>query len=372
MIYLDYAATTPVDEDVLDTYARIQKEFYANTNSLHLLGQRSNYLFEKIKQETAGLLGINGHNLVFTGSASEANNIAILGIARKYPRGKIITTKIEHPSVYAAYRQLEREGLTVKYLDVDSAGVIDTKQLAGYLDSDVVLVSIMWVNNIVGAVQPIKEAAELIKLYPKAKLHVDAAQGLCKIEPEFALGDIDLLTFSSHKIYGPKGVGLLAFKKNIEFEKIMHGSDAQYNVRPGTVDLAGAAAFCKAVKKFYPETSRNYKAVKRLNRRLREKLGGLPGVIINGGSDASPYIFNISIPGRNGETIVHGLEKDAIFVSTGSACSSKLKEPERTILNMTGSKDIALSSVRISLSHRTSDDDLDKLTESLRRVINNV
>ncbi|HHZ17862.1 MAG TPA: cysteine desulfurase [Acholeplasmataceae bacterium] len=372
MLYFDYAATTPIDREVLDTYARVQTEFFANINSLHQLGQSGNYLFEKIKQEIAALLNIDNHYLVFTGSATEANNIAILGVARKHPRGKIITTRIEHPSAYAVCRQLESEGHEVKYLDVDAKGVFDPAQLAAYLDNDTVLVSIMWVNNITGAIQPIREAAELVRAYPKAKLHVDAAQGFCKVAPAFAFGDIDLLTFSAHKIYGPKGIGLLAFRKNIEVQKIMYGSDAQHNVRPGTVDLAAAAAFCKAIKKFYPETGRNHEIVRKLNARLREKLRGLSGLVINSAEEGSPYIINISFPGRNGETVVHMLERDGIFVSTGSACSSKLKEPERTILSMTGSEAIALSSIRISFSHQTGFDDLDKLAEALRRVTENV
>ncbi|MCK9535968.1 MAG: cysteine desulfurase [Bacilli bacterium] len=368
MIYLDYTATTPIDQEVLDTYTRVEKDFFANVSSMHKLGQRSNYLFEKAKSEIKDMLNLKQHYLIFTGSASEANNLAILGIVRKYPQGKIITTKIEHSSVYAVYQQLESEGYTVKYLDVDTKGIINLQQLASYLDNDTVLVSIMWVNNIIGSIQPIDKVIEIIKNYPKVKLHVDGVQGLCKIIPDFNFEKIDLLTFSAHKIYGPKGIGLLAFKENIELKKITYGSTVQYNIRPGTVDLAAVAALCKAIKKYYPQTKKHYLIVKQLNNYLRKKLQRISGIIINSSPDASPYVFNISIPGHNGETIVHFLGNNNIYVSAGSACSSKLKRSDRIVLNVSKSEDFATSSIRISLSHLTTYQEIDKLIEILLQV----
>jgi len=367
MLYLDYTATTPIDEEVLETYIRIQKEFYANINSLHQLGQNSKYLFEKIHQEIKDLLGIN-HNLVFTGSAAEANNYAILGYVRKYPQGNIITTNIEHPSVYDVFLQLKQEGYDVRMLVVNQEGKIDLKQLEAFLDNNTLFLSIMWVNNIIGSIQQINEVLKMIKRYPRIKLHVDGVQGLCKIPNDFAFNDVDILTFSAHKIFGPKGIGLLAIKNNIELKNIMYGSLSQYNIRPGTISLASVAAFYKAIKKGYNLFQEHYNDVKEKKEYLQKRITQIPGIIINSPADASPYIFNISFPGINGETIVNYLSKEGIFVSTGSACSNKLRKPERTVLNITKSKELATSSIRISLSYKTEYDDLEKLIETLNKV----
>lgn len=365
MIYLDYTATTPIDKEVLETYIRVQTDFFANIDSLHKLGQSSNYMLEKAKEEIKEIINIPNHRLVFTGSASEANNLAIQGIVKKYSHGKIITTKIEHSSVFEVYRQLENEGYTVKYLDVDKEGIINIEQLESYLDDKTILISVMWINNVVGSIQPINKILKLVNKYPKTKLHVDGVQGLCKIVPEFGFKNIDLITFSGHKIFGPKGIALLAFKNNIELKKLFHGSTVQYNIRPGTVNHPAAIALCKAIKKYYPDTKKRYLKVKEINKYLRHKIKEIPNAVINSGTEATPYILNVSFLGYNGETIVNQLSNYGIFVSSGSACSSKLKKPDRTVLNITGSKERALSTVRISLSHLTSFQDIDKLTEIL-------
>jgi cysteine desulfurase len=162
------------------------------------------------------VLNLKNHNLIFTSNATEANNLGIYGVVSKYKKGKLITTKIEHASVYEVFKSLENDGFEVVYLDVDEKGVINLKQLEDNIDKETILVSIMWVNNIVGAIQPINKIIEIVKRFPKTKLHIDMVQGLCKITPNFEINDIDLFTFSAHKIFGPKGIGILGCKKNIE------------------------------------------------------------------------------------------------------------------------------------------------------------
>ncbi|NLD25991.1 MAG: cysteine desulfurase [Acholeplasmataceae bacterium] len=370
MVYFDYTATTPIDDEVLDTYIKTEKTFFANTTSLHKLGQSSNYLYNKATEEIKDILKIGNHHIVYTANATEANNLGIYGIVMKHRMGRIITTKIEHPSVYEVFKDLERRGYEVIYLDVDQNGIIDLEQLATSLNKETILVSIMWVNNIVGAIQPIEKVIPLVRAYPKACLHVDCVQGLCKIEPSFAFEQLDLFTLSAHKFYGPKGIGALIYRSNIELEKRLYGSDAQYGVKPGTISVGLIAALCKAIKKFYPETAKHYAYACELNKFLREKLQALGFYALNSGNDASPYIANISAGNINGETMVHLLEQNDIYISTGSACSSKLKKPERTVLCVTNDQQRALSSLRISLSHLTTKAEIEKLIEVLENAQN--
>jgi len=367
MKYFDYTATTPVDEEVLDTYIKTTKNFFANTSSLHKLGQRSNLMYTKAIDQLFEVLNLNEHNVIFTSNATEANNLGILGISNKYVTGKIITTKIEHPSVFETMKALE-EKYEVVYLGINDQGVIDVNQLKNEIDNNTILVSIMWVNNIIGTIQPIKEIIDIVKQYPKTKLHIDMVQGLCKIEPDFNLNDVDMFTFSTHKIYGPKGIGGLFFKKNITLDKRLYGSNMQYGLKPGTLDLSLICATVKAFKKFYPLTAHHHLIVKEKFEYLLKNINNKKLIINTPKENISNYILNISIPSINGETIVHALEQKEIYVSTGSACSSKLKKPEKTIYALTKSEQLATSSIRISLSHLSTYEEIDELINTLNQL----
>lgn len=366
MKYFDYTATTPVDEEVLDTYIKTTKNFFANTSSLHKLGQRSNVMYTKAIEQLQEVLKIN-HNVIFTSNATEANNLAIFGVCEKYESGKIITTKIEHPSVYETIKSLENK-YEVVYLDINNDGIININQLEQEMTNDTILVSIMWVNNIIGSVQPIKEVIEIVKKFSKTKLHVDMVQGFCKIEPNFNLNDIDLMTFSAHKIYGPKGIGGLFIKKNLILNKRLYGSNVQLGIKPGTLDLSLICSAVKAFKKFIPLTLEHYNDVQKKHLYLRNNIKNNNIVINTLENNISYYILNISIPDINGETIVHLLEQKEIYISTGSACSSKLKKPEKTILALTQSEKLATTSIRISLSHLTTYQEIDELLEILNKL----
>ena len=367
MKYFDYTATTPVDEEVLDTYIKTTKNFFANTSSLHKLGQRSNLMYTKAIDQLNEVLDLKNHNVIFTSNATEANNLAIMGICEKFEKGKIITTSIEHPSVYETIKSLENR-YEVIYLDITKNGIIDLEQLEKEINYDTILVSIMWVNNIIGTIQPIKEIIEIVKKYPKAKLHIDMVQGFCKVVPNFDLNDIDLMTFSTHKIYGPKGIGGLFIKNNIMLNKRLYGSNMQLGIKPGTLDLSLICATVKSFKKFYPLTNKHLDDVKQKNLYLRKKINNLNITINTPVDNISYYILNISIPNINGETVVHLLEEKEIYVSTGSACSSKLKKPEKTIFALTKSEKLATTSIRISLSHLTTYTEIDELLEVLNKL----
>ncbi|HQC74615.1 MAG TPA: cysteine desulfurase family protein, partial [Bacilli bacterium] len=365
--------TTPIDDEVLNSYIKTQKQFFANTSSMHKLGQITKQVLEQATKETLDVLGLSNHHLVYTSNATEANNLAIYGIAHRYLlseglKWRLITTKMEHPSVYEVFKALEQEGYDVIYLDVSAEGTIDLEQFRQALNKQTVLVSIMWVNNIVGSIQPIKEVLNLLEQYPKATFHMDAVQGLCKVQADFDFNKVDLFTMSTHKIYGPKGVGFLAYRSPIRLTKRLYGSQAQDGIKPGTLDLALAVATCKALKIYYPKTKEHYQQVQALNNYLRSGLANLPMIHINSPKTAVPYILSIALPSVNAETLLHALEALDIYVSAGSACHSKERKPERTVMAMTNSLELATSTIRISLSHLSTKNEIDQLLLALKDI----
>lgn len=370
MIYLDNGATTKIDEEVLNTYMKVQQNFFANTTSLHKLGLESKYMFDIAKSDLLKVLKLNHHDVIYVSNATEANNLGIYGVVNN-KKGKVITTKIEHPSVYEIFKDLETKGYEVVYLDCDKYGVVDLEQLKKEMTKDTLLVSIMWVNNIIGTIEPIEEVIKIVKEFPKCKLHVDMVQGLCKTVPNFNLEDVDLFTFSTHKIYGPKGIGCLIVNESIELEKTLHGSSSQKGIKPGTLDLALVVATTKAMKKFYPLTQRHLEYVKELNKIVIDGIKNNEQIIINSPYETNsynPYIINISIPKINGETIVHYLEQYEIYVSTGSSCSSKLKKPEKTVYQITKNEKYATTTIRISFSYTNTKEEAHTLVECLNKI----
>ena len=371
MIYLDYAATTPIDEEILANYCNVESKYFANTTSMHMLGQKANYMYEALSIDTAKLLGVPNHEIIYTSGATEANNIGLFGIANKYSSGTIITTKIEHPSISEVMKTLESK-FNVIYLDINSEGIIDISEFEKAISKDTVLVSIMWVNNIIGTIQPLKDVIRIMKSYPKAKLLVDATQGIGKIKPDFNLADVDMFTFSTHKIYGPKGVGCLVKKKGLELAKYIQGSMSQHNLRPGTFDLALVSATNLSVKKSLSNLDKNYNYVKELYMYLYNELSKISEVVINSPIKYSSYhCLSISLFNKGkyvkSETVLHYLEQYEIYVSIGSSCSSKLAKPEKTILALTGDIDRSYGNVRISICHLTTYEEIDKLIEVLKK-----
>lgn len=368
MIYLDYAATCPIDKEVLDLYNEISLSNYANITSVHLLGQAANKKYLEYSNDITKALGMNNHTVIFTSGATEANNLAVLGVVEG-KKGRIITTCIEHSSVSEIYKRLEKE-YDVVYLPVLENGQVDMDALESSINKDTLIVSIMWVNNIVGTIQNIKRALEIVRKYPRCKLHIDAVQGVTKVKPDFDINDIDLLTFSSHKFYGPKGVGCLIKKNNLNLSKVLNGSTAQFNLRPGTFDLGLVGCSAKALTKYTSLRDENLAKVKVLFNRLYDAFKDNRNVVINSPKEnACYYIFNFSVYTDHfvpSETIIHYLESKDICVSAGSSCSSKLAKPQATVYAMTKDEKRALGAVRVSFSHHTSIDEIDKLISAIK------
>ena len=239
MLYFDQTATTKPNQEVLDVYMQTSIKCWYNASSNYVLGTKSKQLFDKASILALNSLGVTNKKVVFTSGATEANNLAIYGICNKYlgTKKRIITTKIEHPSVMSCFEDLASKGFEVIYLNVDHNGLIDLNELNSAINSDTVLVSIMWVNNIIGVIEPIKEIIEIVKKYPRTKLHIDAVQGFSKLKNDFSFDDVDLITISAHKIHGLKGTGALFINKNLDLVAPLKGATQQEGLKPGTIDF---------------------------------------------------------------------------------------------------------------------------------------
>ena len=371
MIYFDSTATTKPTNEIIELYNKISTEYWYNSSSAYTVGIKSNNLLLKSIEVVKEVLQLKNHNVIYTSGATEANNLAIHGICNNFinQNKRIIITKIEHPSVFNVFKNLEQLGFDVIYLDVDNKGIIDIEQLKNTLTKETILVSIMWVNNVIGSIQPINEVIKLLKDYPRCKLHIDAVQGLGKIKNNFNFNDVDLLTMSSHKLEGIKGSGALIYNNKINLVNHLHGANQQLGIKPGTVDLASAVTTSKTIQNAYKTIDEHYKYVSELNKYLRDKIKELNLIINSPIEQVSPYIFNISIKEHNAETIMHYLEQKEIYVSIGSACGSKTKKPEKTIYAITNDLDLATTSIRISLSHHNTKEEIDILIKYLKEYL---
>lgn len=368
MIYFDNAATTKPSKPVLDIYNRVSGECWHNASSQHKLGSIANNLFTKAKQLVSKTLNTTNKNIIFTSGATEANNIAIYGICNKYigQNAKIITTKIEHPSVLNCFMDLESKGFKVVYLDILENGQIDYNQLENEMDNNTVLVSIMWVNNIIGSINNINKITEIVKKYKKVKLHIDAVQGIGKLPLTFKVDDVDLLTASSHKIHGLKGSGILIYQNNINLDIFLQGSNQQLS-KSGTIDLAGSVACAKAVELAFKEMNQTYNGVLKIKEYIYNELSKLDYIHLNSDLTGSPYILNFSYKDVYSETIMHYLEDNDIYVSISSACNDKKRKPERTVLELTKNESFALTSIRLSFSSDNTINDAIKFVEVIKK-----
>lgn len=367
MIYFDSTATTKPCQEVIDAYLKVINNYWENPSSPYTLGLKANSLFQEAKMQVKNSLNTPNHNVIFTSGATEANNLAIFGVCDSYlnePK-RIITTKIEHPSVFNVFQKLESMGFDVIYLDVNENGLINLEDLKKAINKDTILVSIMWVNNVIGTIEPIKDVIKIVKEYPRCKLHVDAVQGMGKIKPDFKFEDIDLITISSHKLEGLKGTGLLVYNEKINIANHIVGAGQQDGIKPGTIDLAGAVACAKTIKRAINMQEENYNTVLVLNEYLRKALSSMPIYINSPKESVSPFIFNISIKEHNSETIMHYLEQKEIYVSIGSACGSKTKKPEKTIYAISHDELLSTTSIRISLSRHNTKEEIDQLVKAL-------
>lgn len=367
MIYLDYAATTPLSDDIRHTYEKLLDTHFANADSAYKIGYEVNGLMEKSRALIAEMLHVRTDELIFTSCASEANNLAIKGAAFQYAnRGRhLVTTSIEHSSVTHTFEQLRDVfGFEVDFLRCDAQGHLDLAELESKIRPDTILVSTMYVNNETGVVHPIDCIAKIIhKKNPKTKYHVDMVQALGKLPID--LEGVDLASFSAHKIFGLKGSGLLFKRHNTTLVPLINGGQQEGHLRGGTSNALVNIVFAKTMRLALEQRQSHYETVKHLNSYLREALKKRADIVINSPDDASPYILNISIPHYKPEVIVHDLETKGIYLSTKSACSSRDTEVSHTLAAMNLPREIAISALRISLSHVTTIEDIDVFLRAL-------
>ena len=367
MIYLDYSATTPVATEVLDTFVKTSKNYIGNPNSLHTLGVKSKKLMDQATLQITQLLGVQKNELIYTSGATESNNLAIKGIVGKYPnRGKqIITTSLEHSSILEPLHQLENQGYHIRYVHLLQDGTVDLVHLKKLLEEeDTVLVSIAMTSSEVGILQPIEEIGEIIKEYPKCFFHSDITQALGKVP--VSLQNVDLASFSAHKFYGLKGIGGLVKKEKVELKPLFDGGKSTTRYRSGTPALALITSLAKALRLSLETINVEY--VKQLNDKIQMKLKEILDVHINSTSQSIPHILNISVHGVKPETLLHALEEKDIYISTMSACSSSQSE-SLAVKSVTHNTLDATTSIRISLSVHTTQEEVDMFLKVFKEVI---
>ncbi len=375
-IYLDNAATTKIRPEAMAEYVRVSENLWGNPSSLHSLGNDAEHVLTAAKQTILNTLGAKDAEIVFTASGTEANNIAIIGRAfskERYKKGaKIITSLGEHASVSKPIFELKKQGFKVATLSTKN-GKIDLDELNRELTPDVILVSVMMVNNETGAVYNIPKIARAMKQNcPEAILHVDATQGYMKIPFTKAGIGADLITISSHKIEGPKGVGALIIDKDVIKKRglapIVHGGGQEIGLRSGTENVPGIAAFAEAAKLAHSELSDRINKMNALRDRLIRKIStedGLSEIDITLPKIHAPHILNLTLPQIKSETMLHYLSIAGIFVSSGSACSSNGGHLSSALTAYGRTSDEADCSIRVSFSPSNTDEDVDTLCEAL-------
>lgn len=370
-VYLDNSATTKPYDEVVDEMMIMMTEDFGNPSSMHKLGVSVEKKIKLARRTIEKALGAEDKSVFFTSGGTEANNMAILGAARRLSkRGKhIITSVIEHPAVLSACKKLEQEGFEVTYLPVDETGLISMNDFKNALRKDTVLVTIMHANNEVGTIQPIKEIGQVLKtVKPKPHFHVDAVQSFEKIQYRVKALNIDSMAISSHKIHGPKGVGALYLKKDAKLEALVYGGGQEQDIRPGTENTLGIVGFGKAVEVMENKKKENLERLASLKTLLYNELSSVEDCRLNSYLDEQsvPHVLNISFRGVRGEVFLHTLEMKNIFVSTGSACASnKNKTYSHVLESMALSQSEKEGAIRFSVSHTLTEDQIKYAAEQV-------
>lgn len=367
MIYFDNAATTKIYDDALTSYVQVSQKFFGNPSSLHQLGVDAFQVLTKARAQVASLLSVQPEEIFFTSGGTESNNWAIKGTAlEKSVFGKhIITTKIEHPSVLQTCKQLERFGFEVTYLDVDSKGIVSVDQLKESLRKDTILVSVMAVNNEVGAVQPIAEIAKVLEEYPSIHFHVDAVQAVECARQLLAIGRIDLLSLSAHKFHGPRGVGIMYKKFGRKIQALLTGGGQEKGERSTTENLPGIVATTKALRMALEEKS----VTGELRSQLWKELATKPEIRIFSPEDGASHVLCFAIKGVRGEVVVHAFENHGIYISTTSACSSKKADSSSTLYAMDVPTEWATGAVRVSFSNDNTKEEVEQFIKVLHQLM---
>lgn len=368
MIYFDNSATTKVDNDVLNTYQKVSENYWGNPSSLHNFGEKSFNLLQQSRKQIADILGVAPAEIYFTSGGTEGDNWVIKGTAMaKHEFGKhIITTQIEHAAVKNSAAALEDLGFDVTYLPVDEEGRVSAKDLEAAIRPDTILVSIMAVNNEVGSIQPLAEIAEVLKKYPKIHFHVDAVQGMAKGIHDLIFNDrVDFITFSGHKFHAPRGIGFIYGKNGRKINPLMDGGGQERGQRSGTENLPAIVGMAKAVRIVKDHENESIVTEQAIREKIYHHIIKLDKVRIFSklNDHFAHHILCFAILGVKGETIVHAFEKEGIYISTTSACSSKKGVTSGTLNSMGVPQSEAKSAVRISLGDHNQLAEADKFNQ---------
>jgi len=380
-IYLDNSATTPVAEEVVQAMEPYWSVQYGNPSSPHLRGVAAQKIVNACRAQLASILQVNPSELYFTGSGTEANNLALQGVANapyfQRSPGHIITTPIEHPSVLNVVQYLEKLGWEVSYLPVDAYGRIDPQEFPQYLKENTKIVSIMLVNNELGTIAPVCRIGEMIQRENQGRqhkiiFHVDAVQALGHLPLKIPVLKVHLCTFSGHKIFGPKGIGLLYAHKQAQLRPIIFGGNQEGGLRSGTENVPAIVGLAKAVQLATENLDDNLKKLQVLRKALVDGIKTIPDSHINSPEDGAPHILNVSFPGVRGEVLVHFLEQKRIFVSMGAACSSRKRDVSHVLKAIGLEHDRILSSIRLSLAPQITLAQIEYVVYSLKETVEEI
>ncbi|MFH2104860.1 MAG: cysteine desulfurase NifS [Parcubacteria group bacterium] len=376
-IYLDHAATTPVDPEVFAAMEPYFTEHYGNPASIHTVGQKAIIAVDEAREQVANFLGCKTSEVIFTSGATESNNFVLKGVseASKIDKPHIITSTIEHPCILDTCQHLEKKGVEVTYLPVDKEGVVNTKSVQEAIKENTILISIMYANNEIGTIQPITEIGEIVKKTNQERknqliFHTDAVQAIQYLDCDVKKLGVDLLSLSGHKFYGPKGVGVLFVKEGTLIEKIQHGGHQEYNKRAGTLNVPGIVGLGKAIELAGKNGATSSKQQKLRDLLIDDILKNIPDSHLNGSNKHRlPNNANIRFDKIEGESIMLHLDFEGIAVSTGSACTSGTLEPSHVLLAIGVAKEEAHGSIRFTLGKDTSKAEIGKVLEVLPPIV---
>lgn len=368
MIYLDYAANTPVDEEVLDAFVKATRKYTANPNSSHPLGVLAKKQIDKISDEVANYFNTTKESIIYTSGASESNNLVIKGIAeaKKDKGNKIIISSVEHSSIVAPCNYLASHGYDISVIPLTKEGKVDLDILKQEIDDNTILVSICSVDSELGTVQPIKEIGEIVKKYPNITFHTDATQAIGKIKTDFS--GVDFITFAPHKFFGLNGFGALVNIHNTKLIPLIHGGKSTTIYRSGTPVTANVISLGKAFSIATKKLEERFNYIKNLNQLLREELKKINCIHINSPENAIPSTLNISLINKDTKSILKQLEKKEIYLSTTTACSLG-NSPSKSVLAITNDEKLASNTIRISISHLTKKEEIIKFIKIFKKLL---
>ena len=379
-IFLDHNSTTPIDPVVAKAIYDCHLEGLVNPASQHQSGQKARRRLESIRSEILRIVGaqtagMQSDRLIFTSGGTESNNLAILGLVGE-TAGRVLISSVEHPSIFGPAEKLAQQGFRVTSIPVNPLGLIEIDKFRTLIDSDTRMVSVMLANNETGVIQPLEDIAEICR-HAGVLLHCDATQAVGKIPVDFAALGVDAMTFSPHKFYGPRGIGVLIHRASVSINPILFGGFQQMGVRPGTEDISLAAGLLKALQMWSenarPGFAERYRVIGGLRDKLEQNLIAEHGAVVNGlGASRLGHTSNVSFPGIDRQAFLMAADMAGLDISTGSACASGSSEPSPVLLAMGLPSEVIEGSVRISLGVDNTDEEIEEVILRIRRIIENL